>query len=193
MFKSSTKAIRLSGHKFNPANPLGSIRGLSLVEVVISLGILAVIAGGTVGVTFQVRSMSEQTVYENTALTFAQGYLEQLRSLDYNTLLSAAGSGSVPLELINASGVTITDEGGGEMANGDWARETVFLDENAAGSPIQPMTFRFRPVLTSLAASTGGTAAGVELTLVFQTTYNFGVTRTFNGTLRSVRSSVPTY
>ena len=36
-------------------------------------------------------------------------------------------------------------------------------------------------------------AAGVEVVIYYRTTYNFGVTRTFNGALRSVRSSVPTY
>lgn len=175
----------------------GKHAGMSLVEVVIALGILGIVASGIVGVTFHIRSMSEQTVYQNTSLTLAQGYIEQLRSLDYNTLDAAArdASNSVALPLTNAGGAQATDTSSGTLNNGEWSQETVFLDETAAGTPIQPLTFRFRPVLTSLTVATAGTtrATGVEITVFFQTTYNFGVTRSFSGALRTVRSSVPTY
>lgn len=166
-----------------------STRAVSLVELVVSLGILSIVAVSLISVTFMIRSTAEQTVYQNTALTLAQGYLEQLRSLDYTSLSSAAATNTVRLALINASGNNVTDTGGNDLNNGDWAQEIVFLDVNASGQPIQPLTFRFRPVLTNMT----GTAIGVEISLVFQTTYNWGVTRTYGGTLRSVRSSVPTY
>ena len=165
------------------------LSGVSLVEVVISLGILAIVAVSLVGVTFYIRSMSEQTVYQNTALTLAQGYVEQLRSLDYTTLASAA-SGSTPLPLVNAAGNTVTDTSNGTLTNGEWSSERVFLDENASGQPIQPLTFEFRPVLSNLNSST---ADGVEITVFYRTTYNFGLQRTFSGALRTVRSSIATY
>jgi hypothetical protein len=79
------------------------------------------------------------------------------------------------------------------LVNGNWARETVWLDENEAGEPRQPMVFRFRPVLTDLASTTAGSAAGVEITVFFETTYNYGVERTFRSSFRSVRSDAPTY
>lgn len=169
--------------------------GMTLVEVMISLGIFAFVATSVVAVTFRIRSMAEQTVYQNTALVLAQGYIEQLRSLDYTTLAAAAqdSTGAVALPLINATGAVVTDTSGGVMGNGDWALETVFLDENAAGTAIQPLQFRFRPVLTSLATATGGAANGVELTLHYETTYDFGQQKTFTGTMRTVRSAIPTY
>lgn len=164
-------------------------RAVSLVELVVSLGILTIVAVSMISVTFLIRSTAEQAVYQNSALTLAQGYLEQLRSLDYTSLSTAAASTSSPLALINAAGATVTDEAGNALNNGDWAREVVFLDVNANGQNIQPLTFRFRPVLTNMT----GTAVGVELSVFFETTYNWGVTRTYRGALRSVRSSVPTY
>lgn len=169
--------------------------GLTLAEVMISLGVLAFVATSVIGVTFQVRSMAEQTIYQNTALVLAQGYVEQLRSLDYTTLNNAAqdSSGSVALPLAGATGSNLTNESGGTLANSSWAREIVYLDENAAGTPIQPLTFRFQPVLTSLASATSGTAQGVEIVVNYETTYNFGKSRTFTGTLRTVRSAIPTY
>jgi hypothetical protein len=55
------------------------------------------------------------------------------------------------------------------------------------------MDFRFRAVLTSLETATTNLASGVEIIIQYQVTYDYGVRRVVNGTLRSVRSSVPTY
>jgi hypothetical protein len=146
-------------------------------------------------ITFQIRSMAEQAVYQNTALTLAQGYMEQIRHLDYTTLKAVAQdtTSSKTLPLDNTTGSQVQPVTGTFFGNGVWAQEVVYLDQNATGAPIQPMTFKFRPVITSLESVTSGVASGVEITIFYQTTYNFGVTRTMNGALRSVRSSVPTY
>lgn len=159
------------------------------------MGILTLVALSTLAVTKQVRSGAEQSVYQNTTLTMAQGYLEQLRSLDYTTLSAAAqdSASAVTIPLINAAGTAVQSEAGGNLTNGAYAREIVYLDETASHTPIQPLTFRFRAVLTSLESTTGGTASGVEVTVYYETTYNFGTTRTFSGALRTVRSGVPTY
>ena len=55
------------------------------------------------------------------------------------------------------------------------------------------MKFTFNVSLVSLETATSGVASGVEITIGYQTVYNYGVTRTKTGVLRSVRSSVPTY
>ena len=157
--------------------------------------IFTVMAIGVISVTFMVRATSERAVYNNTALTLAQAYLEQLRSVDFATLRSAAAdtTGTVPLSLIASNGATLSDEGGGVFGNQDWARETIMLDEDDRGNPTQPMTFRFRPIIRDLNTLTGGTADGVEIILFYQTTYNFGTSRTLNGSLRTVRSNVSTF
>jgi type II secretory pathway pseudopilin PulG len=168
---------------------------MTLTEVVIALGLLAILSASVISITFQIRSNAEQSVYQNTALTLAQGYMEQIRHLDYTTLKSVAqdSSSSVTLPLNNASGGAITPVSGSFFGNGVWSTETIYLDQDAHGRAIQPVTFKFRAVLASLETATSGLASGVEVVLYYQTAYNFGVTRTFNGTLRSVRSSVPTY
>ena len=171
-------------------------RGMTLVEVIVALALLAMLSISVISITFQIRSMSEQSVYQNTALTLAQGYMEQIRHLDYTTLKSVAqdtAGTSVVLPVDNASGTQVLPFSGSFFGNGVWAAETVYLDQTAAGTPIQPMQFKFRPVLTSLETVTTGLAAGVEVVIFYQITYNFGVRRTVNGSLRSVRSSVPTY
>ena len=167
----------------------------SLIEVLVGMAIFTMMSAGLISMTFQVRSTAEENVYQNTALALGQAYLEQIRSIDFSRLrdVALATSGSDTLPLIDTQGVTITDEDGGVLTNGEWAREVVMLDETQDGTPRQPMTFRFRPVLTDLATNTSGAASGVEITVFFETTYNYGVSRTYRSSLRTVRSNVPTY
>ncbi len=170
-------------------------RGYTLTEVVIGMTLFIMISLGLVSMTFQVRSTSEESVYQNMTLVLGQAYMEQIRSIDFTRLSDIARNvtGSNNLVLYNTAGNIITDEGGGVLTNNEWAREVVWLDETEAGQPRQPMTFRFRPLLTDLGASTAGAAAGVEITIFFETTYNYGVQRTYRSSFRSVRSDVPTY
>lgn len=169
--------------------------GFNIVEVIVGMAIFSFMVVGLLSLTFQVRASSEEAVYNNTSLTLAQAYLEQMRSSDFATLQAAAvdTSGSVGLNLISSNGTTLTDTSGGVLANGDWASETIMLDEDDAGNPRQPLTFRFRPVLVDLNTATSGQADGVEITLFYQTTYNFGSVRTQNGSLRTVRSNISTF
>lgn len=168
-------------------------RGFNLVEVMVGLGIFSMISVSIIGLTFWVRVSTEEAVYNNTALTLAQAYLEQMRSSDFATLRTAANDTTAPLGLLSTTGSALTDEGGGVMNNGNWARETIMLDEDENGQERQPLTFRFRPVLVDLNAATAGAADGVEIVIIFQSTYNFGQERTHHGSLRTVRSNVATY
>jgi type II secretory pathway pseudopilin PulG len=169
--------------------------GYSLVEVVIGLGIFSFAAAGLIALTLLMRSNAEEAVYHNTALTLAQGYIEQIRSSDYATIQAAAtdATGVIGINLLSSSGAILDDESGGVLANGDWAQETVMLDETPEGEPKQPMLFRFRSVLTDLTAASGNTANGVEIVLHYETNYNFGRPRSHRGSLRTVRSNIPTY
>ena len=167
----------------------------SLIEVAVGITIFSFMIVGILGLVFQVRASSEEIVYNNTALTLAQAYLEQMRSSDFATLRAAAldTSGTVDLNLISSAGTVLTDTSGGVFANGDWATETIMLDEDAEGNPRQPLTFRLRPQVVDLWSTTGGAADGVEITLWYQSSYNFGSIRTQTGSLRTVRSNVSTF
>ena len=169
--------------------------GFSLIEVIVGLAIFSFMIVGILGLTFHVRASSEEAVYNNTALTLAQAYLEQMRSSDFATLQNAAtdATGTVDLNLISSAGTALRDRVGGVFANRDWANETFMLDEDEAGTPRQPLTFELRPMLTDLNTVTGGTADGVEIVLWYRSSYNFGSVRTQIGTLRTVRSNVSTF
>ncbi len=185
-------------------------RGLTLIEVMVSMGIFTLISLGVLAVVMQMRRIAENNVYENTALTIAQGYVEQVRSLAYAELLAAAnytgtpplppapdtGVGSLRLFSANGGGDTLlTNESGRPLRRDQWASERVFLDRNAAGQDTQPLDFRFRVMLTNLNSPTIHPVApqGIEITIDYQVTLPDGRNRTLTRSIRNVRSVVPNY
>jgi len=166
-----------------------------------------------VELTYMIRTTAEDNVHQNTALVMAQGYLEQLCRLPYsNPTNNPAGvvniaddpagpSGTnipanttVPITLISASGGLATNKAGGNFGNGCTSEDIIYLDQDTNGAPTFKMTFDFTPVLRDLNTTPGsvGTASGVEITVNFTATYILGTVHTFSGSLRTVRSNVPT-
>lgn len=179
----------------DPFSRSRSSRGFTLVETAVSLGVFTVVCVGIFAVVLQIRRVAENNVYENTALTMAQGYIEQLRSLPYNDLVSVSTVGSATLRLLsaNGSGAQLTDTSGGDLNDNEWTSETVRLDRDAAGNDTQPMVFRLLVNLTDLSTLTTAGARGVEISLSYEFTLPDGRGKTVRRTLRTVRSVVPSY
>lgn len=66
------------------------IRGLTLVEVMVSLGILAMFMGGFLAAYVQSRKVTESTVMHAAATSIVYGIIEQIKQLDYATMLPNA-------------------------------------------------------------------------------------------------------
>ncbi len=166
---------------------------MTLVEVMIALGILAIVALALVQLTYFTRATAEDDVHQNTALTLAQGYLEQICDLPYSSTTSPQGliqiaddnKNSVTFTLTNSSGTPITT-----ITNNSSVTEQVNLDQDSSGKTF-PMTFQFTPVLVDLSKKTTG-ATGVEVTIYFKATYNLGSPRTFQSSVSTVRSAIET-
>lgn len=69
-------------------------KAMTLVEVMFSMAILAMALMGILAIQMQSRRLTEGSVYQNTALTIVQGYLEQMKNIDLNTLLNADANGN---------------------------------------------------------------------------------------------------
>lgn len=59
---------------------------MTLIEVMFSLAILGIAASGVLSATLQSRRLSEGSIYQNTATTIAQGYLEQIKNMEFASL-----------------------------------------------------------------------------------------------------------
>lgn len=74
-------------------------RGMTLIEVVIALSILALTLGGILAALIQSRRLTEGSVIQNSAMTVVQGYLEQIKNMDLKDVVNAnidPSAGGVP-------------------------------------------------------------------------------------------------
>jgi prepilin-type N-terminal cleavage/methylation domain-containing protein len=119
--------------------------GLTLVEVVISIAILALLFAGIVAAVLHLRRTSESLVREEIATAVAGGFIEQVRAVDYPELLALANGGGI-LELIIRNNeridVVVNEQG--------WTEVMVPLTTDPAGAVQNEMTFWFRILLEDM-------------------------------------------
>jgi prepilin-type N-terminal cleavage/methylation domain-containing protein len=75
-------------------------RGLTLIEVVIALSILALSLGGILAALMQSRRLTEGSVIQNSAMTVMQGYVEQIKNMELKDVVHAdkdPAAGGVPV------------------------------------------------------------------------------------------------
>ena len=63
-----------------------SKEGLTLVEIMVAIGLLGMSSFGLLSGLLQSRQMAEAAIHQGTALAIAQGYLEQIKSMEFDSL-----------------------------------------------------------------------------------------------------------
>jgi len=63
---------------------------MTLMEVIVALGIMAIMMAGILAALMQTRRLSSASVAQNCALTIVQGYVEQLKNMPLNVFVNAA-------------------------------------------------------------------------------------------------------
>lgn len=168
------------------ANAWRSRRGMTLVETVVAMTVFSLIAAGVIGLTVQSRRMAESAIRENTAATVAQGYLEQIKSVEYSALVDAIADPT------NIAVPTKTDQDTNDpILLNVQNQKTLVIHTTDAGTPSRFMRFWITVRGTDLAAA--GRQA-LEFTVQFQWEGNDRRIGEVKGsTIRFVRSYVPTY
>ena len=158
---------------------------MTLVETVVAMTVFSLIAAGVIGLTVQSRRMAESAIRENTAATVAQGYLEQIKSIEYQALVDAIG---------DPTGISIptkTDQDTNDPILLNVQNQKTLVIHTKNGTPARFMRFWITVRGRDLAAA--GREA-LEFTVQFQWEGNdrrMGEIK--NSTIRFVRSHVPTY
>ncbi len=84
-------------------------RGFSLVENMVALAILGIFISGVLASVGFSRRVAETTIYEVAAMNAAQAYLEQIKSMEYNDVLTSSQNPTTePLATIHPSYSSIT-------------------------------------------------------------------------------------
>ena len=71
----------------HPGNLIRKIRALTLVEVMVSITLMATVMLGFIGSFLQSRKTSEASVLQSASTSLIYGLIEQMKGLDYTTLV----------------------------------------------------------------------------------------------------------
>ena len=72
-------------------------RAMTLIEVMIALGILAITLGGVLAALVQSRRLTEGSLAQNSALTIVQGYMEQIKNMEIAQVANFDANGNAQL------------------------------------------------------------------------------------------------
>lgn len=136
------------------------VQALTLLELMIAMSILTIFLTSVISASLLSRRISEGNIYENTAMTVAQGYMEQIKSIEYDIIVAASESGGqIPLPtksvsaLLTGSQIEIEDP----LYVGDYNEKEVMIDlrtddyESESGDKkVITMDFKIKPVITDL-------------------------------------------
>lgn len=140
------------GRKTGPVHRLlrGHLRGMTLVEVMIGTGLLAMIGATLVAVFVQNFRMSKIQAYRSQAVTTSLTILEQMRFLQYpqiETVYNAGTSGAFSVRLADPSQTTdyatislpvnVRD---GTLQSATWTSANIVVDPDTT-KPKLPMRF----------------------------------------------------
>ncbi|MFA6960077.1 MAG: hypothetical protein WC205_04905 [Opitutaceae bacterium] len=84
--------------------PLRRLRGMTLIELAISSTLLSIGMIAIFGSLIYSRKLSEGSIYQNAAITVVQGYIEQMKNMEFADLPYITSTGAV----VAGSGATST-------------------------------------------------------------------------------------
>ncbi len=156
-------------------------KGLTLVEVMIAFSVFTAASIGIMTSVALSQRVAYKAVRQNAGFNAAQGYLEQMRSIPFNTFdtIFAAGSGTLPTVSSSLGASAIVDDpltyfGTNSTLEAEHDSKTVVIDiqENDVGEEeqvIMPMEFRLEMRSLSTNPSTGDAPwEAYEVTLLYR-------------------------
>ena len=67
-------------------------RAMTLFELIFAVAIVTIAVGGILATFMQSRRLTEGSVYQNAALTIVQGYIEQIKNMDFGQMLGSTAT-----------------------------------------------------------------------------------------------------
>lgn len=197
-----------------PAQPAAahrrtSTRAFTLVEVLIASLVLTVTSAGILAMIIQSRRLTEGSIVQNSVVTIMQGYIEQLKSMEYGLLAVSLPTApsvnpTIPTVLDEATPDPLTLSWGspppaplpaiGTTPTGAVTNTKSIAIKNPAVNPNDTLTLTiwvWVQDLTDIPNNVGGSKA---ITMIY--TYQFrdgGRTKSFRSSLRTIRSVVPSF
>lgn len=170
--------------------------GLSLIEVIISIGIFGLLSVGVFGAALQVRFLAEKNVRESVATAVAVGFLEQLIATDFPIIERRMDDRSLVFDFVSRDGQPLSSlktlEPAGEE---DWGTPIILplvneLTDSGDSLETNFMDFWFVPMV-SRSADTPNDSIDIVIRFRWILPSRGGNERFAERTIAVVRSRVP--
>lgn len=159
------------------------------------MGVLALLSVGTISAAMQARRMTEDSIYLNTATAVAQGYIEQIKNMEFDSLDRAILPTLVnqgtddPLQVSPAVSNPEIGNAGTDIIN----RKKIDLN-NTPTNANDDMLMEFVVYITDLTNPGNGISNSRGIILRYNYVYTDSQrTRTYENILFTVRSEVQTF
>lgn len=128
--------------------------GFSLVEIMIAMSVLTMLASGILSGVLQTRKFTEYNVYHTSAINAAAGYLEQMKTMNYDQL---AGLIANPYYSYTGAAVpTQSDESTADpLILNTWNYRDLTINVDESGNSIETMNIWFWPRMQNLQLTSG--------------------------------------
>lgn len=180
----------------NKAKPrLKSKKGFSLIEVMIAAMIMSILGFGTLSGLLQARRMTEGSIYLNTATTIAQGYIEQLKNMDFDLLDNATIDNLInqgnPDSLIVSPMVANPEIGNDET---DMTNTRLIDINNTPETETDDLVFSVIVYIEDITDLKAGVEESRRIVMRYEyTDGSTGTVRQFGNTIYAIRSQVPSF
>jgi len=158
--------------------------GFTLLEVMLALVILAVIAVGITRSLIMTRGLAETNIRESSAVAAASGYLEQMKSMEYERILTSVRDPDVPIPTVLAEGQP------DPLFLDQWMEKELVIDQDAQTGQERTMPLWVRLEVQDLEPSNNGSLMAITLFFAWEDAKT-GQRR--DRSVRTMRSLVPTF
>jgi Tfp pilus assembly protein PilV len=180
----------------------------SLVEIMVASITMTIVVGGIFATIIQSRRLTEGSIFQNSTVTVMQGYLEQMKNMEFSQLtVSAATQPGTARQVAtmldqNTPDPLVLSWGSppnampaiGTVPTGAVNNIKVIDINNTPGNPNDNLTMNLWIWVQDLTGQAADVRDAKSITIIY--TWQFtdgGRTRTYRDTVRTVRSLVPTF
>lgn len=190
-------------------------RGFTLVEAAVSTTILAVAVGGLLALFLQSRRLTEGSIYQNSAITIVQGYIEQMKNMEFTDLPYVSTSGTlvagassttaaeVPTRLDESTPDTLLISNCAIPTLSSITSDTAptgvtdnikLIDINQTATTTDDLKMHIWVWIKDISGSSPDATQVRSITVIYTWRVNDGArSNVFKGTVRTIRSAVPTF
>jgi len=131
--------------------------GYSLAEVVIALCLFGLMATAFTSASLYAKKSAESAVYENIALNVAQGYMEQIKTLSYATLMESVNDATVAIPTLSYYDTedTLTQNG--------YVTKTMVIRRDSSGNAAQSLDIKIMASLSDASDGTNRQIIGIKI------------------------------